>query len=233
VTERPVETIPCSPCAAPDADRRGGEPHVSLLRVGALVIDGRRELCLVRNISAGGMLIRPYSPIERGTRISIELKQGDSVSGTVQWTDQRFVGIAFDRQVDVIALLKASAAGPNPRMPRIELNLAAWVRNDGDVYRTRALNISQGGIRVVATGELPIGATVTVSLPGLAPSAGLVKWRVGDEYGVGFHRVLAVDELMAFLRAHQEDERRRRKVDQSPIRSNCERASQDSRFCRS
>jgi len=179
------------------------------------------------------MVIRSYSPIEQGTRLSVELKQGESISGIVKWTDQRFAGVAFDHPIDVVALLRASGLGAQHRMPRIELNRAAWVRNDGDVYRTRALNISQGGIRVMATEELPIGAKVTVSLPGLAPSAGVVKWRSGDEYGVGFHRILAIDELMAFLRSHQEDERRRKQADQSAIRSNCELASQDSRLRRS
>ena len=38
--------------------RRTGERHVSLLRVGSLMIADRRELCLIRNISAGGMMIR-------------------------------------------------------------------------------------------------------------------------------------------------------------------------------
>ena len=45
--------------AAPERpERRSGERYVSLLRVGALVIEGRRELCLIRNVSAGGMMKR-------------------------------------------------------------------------------------------------------------------------------------------------------------------------------
>ena len=36
-------------------DRRSDERYVSLLRVGALTIQGRRELCLIRNVSAGGI----------------------------------------------------------------------------------------------------------------------------------------------------------------------------------
>ena len=233
MNERPGKTSHGSDCAAPSSDRGSGDRYFSLLRVGALVIDGRRELCLVRNVSSGGMLIRPYSPLELGTRVSIELKQGESFSGSVQSSDRCVVAVAFDQPIDALALLRVSGTGPQPRMPRIDLNRAAWVRNDGDVYRTRALNISQGGIRLMATEELPIGAKVTVSLPGLAPSEGLVKWRVDDEYGVGFHRILAIEELMVFLRSHQEEERRRKQADQSPIKSNCELASQDSRLCRS
>ena len=89
-----VETTLYSLSAATPArpDRRNDERYVSLLRVGALTVDGRRELCLIRNISAGGMMIRPYSPIAVGASISVELKQGHSVSGAVQWADKGLVG---------------------------------------------------------------------------------------------------------------------------------------------
>ena len=36
-------------------ERRSSERHIKILRVGTIVVDGRRELCLIRNISAGGV----------------------------------------------------------------------------------------------------------------------------------------------------------------------------------
>ena len=146
-------------------------------------------------------------PIRRcaGTRVSIELKQGDPISGVAQWSDGGVSGSLSDQQIDVLALLKPSAR-TQPRMPRIELNCAAWVRQDGNIYRTRALNISQGGIRVSGAPDLSLGADVIISVPGLATSAGVVRWKVGDEYGIGFNRVFAVDELMAFLRQQRDNQ---------------------------
>lgn len=184
-------------------DRRSGERYLSLLRVGALVVDGRRELCLVRNVSAGGMLIRPYSPITAGTPVSIELKHGETVTGVAKWIDDGVVGIAFDEPIDVVALLTTSEDGPQPRMPRIELSCTAWVREDADIYRTRTINISQGGMCVEGDPRLEADAKVIVSLAGLEPIPGWVKWKDGDRYGIGFNRVLAVNELMGFLRQQQ------------------------------
>lgn len=184
-------------------DRRNGERYLRLLRVGALLVEGRRELCLVRNVSAGGMLIRPYSPIEAGTHVSIELKHGETVSGVARWIEDGLVGIAFDEPIDVVALLTASEDGPQPRMPRIELSCTAWVREDADIHRTRTVNISQGGMCVEDDSGLRVDADVIVSLAGLGPIAGLVKWQEGDRYGIGFNRVLAVTELMDFLRQQQ------------------------------
>jgi len=184
-------------------DRRNGERYLSLLRVGAMLIDGRRELCLVRNVSAGGMLIRPYSPISAGTAVTIELKHGETVSGIARWIEDGMVGIAFDQPIDVVALLTSSEDGQQPRMPRIELSCTAWVREDADIYRTRTINISQGGMCVEGDPRLRVDVDVIVSLAGLGPLAGLVKWKEGDRYGIGFNRVLAVNELMSFLRQQQ------------------------------
>jgi hypothetical protein len=184
-------------------DRRNGDRYLKLLRVGALLIDGRRELCLVRNVSAGGMLIRPYSPVATGSAVSVELKHGEAVSGIARWIEDGLVGIEFDQPIDVVALLTTSANGPQPRMPRIELGCTAWVREDADIYRTRTLNISQGGMCVEGDPRLRADTDVIVSLAGLGPIAGLVKWKEGERYGIGFNRVLAVNELMDFLRQQQ------------------------------
>lgn len=173
------------------------------------MVEGRRELCLVRNVSAGGMLIRPYSPISAGTAVSIELKHGEMVSGVARWIEDGLVGIAFDQAIDVVALLTASAEGPQPRMPRIELSCIAWVREDADIYRTRTLNISQGGMCVEGDSRLRTDTKVIVSLAGLEPIAGRVMWKEDDRYGIGFNRVLAVNELMDFLRQQQRFANRR------------------------
>ena len=211
MSDHPVETTlySLSPSAPRRPERRHDERYLSLLRVGALIIGTRRELCLIRNISAGGMMIRPYSAIEQGTRLSVELKQGNMVSGIAQWAENGLIGITFDTQIDVVALLTTPGAGPQPRMPRIELDCSALVRHDGNVYRTRAINVSQGGICLESWATFPLGADVVVSLEGLASVAGVVKWQDGDSYGIGFNRVYPVNELMNFLQDQQQDECRR------------------------
>jgi hypothetical protein len=193
-------------------DRRSDERYVSLLRVGALTLDGRRELCLIRNVSAGGMMIRPYSPIAAGTQLTVELKQGDSVSGVVQWSDKGLVGITFDEPIDVLALLNAPGGRPRPRMPRIELSCTATLRHEKIVFRATVANISQGGICVHSPVDLEVACDVVVSLAGLHSAAGVVKWRDGDYYGIGFNRVYPVDELMGFLQDQQREEQQRRAV---------------------
>jgi PilZ domain. len=204
-----VETTLYSLAASAPAcpDRRHDERYVSLLRVGALTINGRRELCLIRNISAGGMMIRPYSPIATGTALSIELKQGDPVNGVVIWCDKGLAGVTFDAAIDVLALLSASGTGPRPRMPRIELSCTASLRHEGTVFRAQVVNISQGGICIDSPLDLEPDADVVVTLPGLHAAAGVVKWKEDAFHGIGFNRVYPVDELMRFLREQQRIQR--------------------------
>jgi hypothetical protein len=207
--EQPVETTLYSLAPLPPGlpERRNDERHMSLLRVGSLVIDDRRELCLIRNISVGGMLIRAYSPIVPGTRVAIELKQGEPVHGTALWTQDELVGVGFDGPIDVVALITNSADSPRPRMPRLEVRCTAWVRHESIVHRTRALNISQGGVRIETSKDIPAGAQVTVTLPGLPPEQGVVRWNEGEACGITFNRVLALSQLVGWLGDQQERQR--------------------------
>ena len=207
--EQPVETTLYSLATLPPGmpERRNDERHMTLLRVGSLIIGDRRELCLIRNISAGGMLIRVYSAVAPDTRVSVELKQGEPIPGRTLWSQDEFVGVSFDTPIDILSLLSAPADAPRPRMPRLEVNCIAWVREDGVVHRTRALNISQGGLRVETTNGLPVGAQVTVTLPGLSPEQGVVRWNDGESCGITFNRVLALPHLVAWLGDQQERQR--------------------------
>lgn len=209
--EQPVETTLYSlaPVAPSRPERRSSERFLSLLRVGAMLVDGRRGLCLIRNISAGGMMIRAYSPISVGTPLEIELKQGDPVSGVVQWVEDGLTGVTFDAPIDVLSLLAPPGDGPRPRLPRIEVECTAWVRQESEVIRTRAENISQGGIRLESPVPLVVGGDVVITLPGLTPAAGVVKWRDGDAYGVAFNRALVLSELVQWLKDQQQEQRRR------------------------
>jgi hypothetical protein len=186
VEEQPVETTlySLSDHAPEPTDRREGERHLTLFRVGSVMIDRRRELCLIKNISAGGMMIRAYCALEVGTRISVELKRGEQIHGKISWTRGESAGIAFDQHVDVVELLATSMDGPRPRMPRIEVRCIASVRQGSNVYGMRAHDISQGGIKVESNRELAIGSEVMVTLPGLQSRIGTVRWKDGRADGV-------------------------------------------------
>ena len=202
--QQPVETLYSLADAAPEpGQRRKNERHVTLLRVGCLIVGDRRELCLIRNVSAGGMMIRIYSDIAADTPVAVELKQGEPIAGTVCWVKEDLAGITFDRPIDIVSLIATSADGPRHRLPRVEVGCTAWVREDATVHRFKGANVSQGGIRVVGSADLPVGAKVVVTLIDLPPTPGIVRWKDEDAYGIQFNRPLPLPALVAWLRAQQ------------------------------
>jgi hypothetical protein len=200
----PVETTLYSlsdRAPAPD-DRRDGERHLTLFRVGTMVVEGRRELCLIKNISAGGAMLRLYSgSIGLGQRLTVELKCGQPLVGVVTWISDPNVGLVFDQPIDVVAMLSQSEDGPRPRMPRIETTSYCTLREGASIVRAKACDISQGGIKVVTSHGFARSAEVVVSLPGLPPQPGVVRWTVDGHAGITFNRLLPLPQLIEWLQA--------------------------------
>jgi hypothetical protein len=122
----------------------------------------------------------------------------------VNWIKDECAGLEFNEPVDVVDLLATSMDGPRPRMPRIEVCCIASVRQDGDVYGMRARDVSQGGIKVESERDLKVGADVVVTLPGLAPIQGVVRWKETGAYGINFNRLLALPSLVGWLQEQRE-----------------------------
>ena len=200
---QPVETtlysLSDAPPGAPD-DRRDGDRLMTLYRVGSLVIAGSRELCLIKNISAGGMMVRTFCPIPEGTRVSVELKFGQPITGVVSWARDIHVGISFDELIDVIDVLSPSAEGPRPRLPRIEVSSFITVREGASTYRMRACDIGQGGLKVQCETALVPGTDVVVTLAGIDPQPAVVRWAHADHIGIVFNRLLPLPTLVDWLR---------------------------------
>ena len=202
----PIDSTSYSLSSKPPApsERREGTRHLSLFRVGAITVNGRRELCLIKNISEGGMLIRPYCDLAAGTPLIIELKTGCSVPCTVSWRRDGSVGVEFETPVDVVEILSTAQEGPRPRMPRIEVDCFATVRDGGRVYRMRVHDVSQGGVKLESDVIVESGADLVVSLPGLEPQAAAVRWSEDGFLGVTFNRLLPLSDLVDWLRATRE-----------------------------
>lgn len=204
--EQPVETTLYSLSdRAPDpVERRDDERYLTLFRVGTVMINDRRELCLIKNISAGGMMIRPYCKLAIGDLVSVELKRGEQIAGSINWIRQDSAGIEFKERIDVVELLATSMDGPRPRMPRVEVRCIASVRQGANVYGMRAHDVSQGGVKVESERELMVGGDVLVTLPGLPSKEAVVRWKEGRAYGITFRRLIALSELVEWLRGQRE-----------------------------
>jgi len=177
---------------------------MSLYRVGSMMVGDRRELCLIKNVSAGGMMVRVYCSIAEGLRLSVELKCGQPITGLVSWARDFHVGISFDSPIDVIDILTTSIQGPRPRMPRIEIDSFVTLREGASIYRLRASDISQGGLKLQCKTRIAPGSDVVMTLPGIEPQPGVVRWTDGDQMGITFNRMIALPILVEWLDEQRE-----------------------------
>jgi len=183
-------------------ERRRDQRHVTILKVGSLFIDGRRELCLIRNISAGGLMVHVYSDIEPGAPLEIELQEGRRVAGVATWVEEGNVGIQADQPIDVAAMLACpSNAGTSqrPRRPRIEVDRLATIRIGAFTYGANTRDISQGGVKLEIDRPIEPGTEIVLTLERFRPVHGVVRWCHDGECGVEFNQLIPLPDLVQWL----------------------------------
>ncbi|MFN3389837.1 MAG: PilZ domain-containing protein [Allosphingosinicella sp.] len=184
-------------------ERRRAPRHLSILRVGVLVGPEGRELCLIRNISGGGLMAHVYSRRANGDAVSVELKTNQQIPGEVVWVEGANVGIRFNEPIDVAEMLSNQSSldnGWRPRLPRIEVDRLATVRCGARIYGVNTRDISQGGVKVETDEPLEAGAEVVLTLDRFRPLHGVVRWAEEDLAGIAFNQVVPFRELMGWLR---------------------------------
>ena len=185
-------------------DRRNNTRHLKILRVGTLVTDGRRELCLIRNISAGGMLAHVYSELQVGQEVSVSLKSNNLLSGSVVWVKDANAGIAFDEPIDVEDMLSNASLTENgwlPRMPRIEVDWMATVRSGASITWVTIRDISQGGVKFESDTAIDQGGQVTLTVDRFRSVPGVLRWYEDGHGGIQFNELIPFGELMDWLRS--------------------------------
>ena len=184
----------------PAPERRQNERYTTTMRIGVMLTEAGSELCLVRNISCGGLRARVYSDVKVGSRAQIELKSGQNVSGAVIWAQDEHIGLRFDQPVDVEAVLSSAtvaADGRRSRLPRIEVARFAMVRVGARMMRAETVDISQGGVKLSLTEALEL-EEVVVSIAGLYPIRGAVRWQEGHYAGIEFNELIPLAQLVAW-----------------------------------
>jgi hypothetical protein len=191
------EQVPAPP------ERRNQERHLRILRVGVIFIDGRRELCLIRNISSGGLMAHVYSSVVAGQEVAVELKTNQRVHGRIAWVKDSNAGVAFDEPVDIAELLANPPVldnGWRPRPPRVEVQRLGTLRAGAQTRRIRSRDVSQSGAKLEIDQPLQVGADIVLTLENFRPIAGVIRWQEGGVCGVEFNQLIPFGELIDWLK---------------------------------
>jgi len=183
------------------AERRGDQRHLTILRVGKMIAGGVQELCLIRNISSGGLKARVYTPKAVGQTVIVELKSNQEIAGTVQWIAGNDIGIRFHERIDVEAMLANDelTGGMRPRPPRLHLSTLAILRLRSELWGIGICDISQRGAKIEIDQTLAVGDEVVIVVGDFRPLNAVVRWCRGGVAGVEFKQMIPYGELSEWL----------------------------------
>ena len=159
--------------------------------------------CFVHRLTSAGASLTVSGPVSNGARATIELPFGLAADDRSVGDDPDSVAFRFDEPLDVVgALARCLAALPAERrqMPRIELRHRLCVRHDGQVDFAWTRNLSTAGIGVETRAALTPGAQVELTLDGLRPIKGEVRWVEQGQAGIAFTEEMGWQLLMPWLR---------------------------------
>jgi hypothetical protein len=197
---RETSQRPPSP-AAPESERRTDPRHAAVLRVGVLVRGDSRQLCLIRNIAPGGLMVRLFCDVEPGESVAIELRADRPLAGRIAWNRDGHAGIRFEQPVEVGDILAPPPLRPGwrARMPRLAVDRLAMIRAGSDISFASTRDISQGGVRVICERPIEKGTVIVLTLEGFRPLDGVVRWTRDGFCAISFDRMIPPGDLSRWL----------------------------------
>ena len=113
-----LTSVSFNPVMPAPPERRAQERQTTLLRVGKLVTAEDERLCMIRNISSAGAMLKLYQPIAVGAAVAVEVTPDCPVTATVIWIQDELAGIALpiERVVAGAAPENIPAAAPVQRV---------------------------------------------------------------------------------------------------------------------
>lgn len=183
------------------------EGHESALDSAVLAGDHHREPCRISRFTAAGATLRlPVADLAEGDLRILELKNGQTIPGTISWLGEEEVGFVFDLRVDVVGTLARNLAilpAERRQVPRVEIHQPLCLRRGNNLEFARTRDISQSGVGISTGLALQVGDAVQLAFDGLRPIDGVVRWTRQGLAGIAFDEELGWQMLMPWLRELQ------------------------------
>lgn len=206
---------PAEPAELPDApeqeeagaERRRSVRHATVFQIARLTAGDRQELCILRNVSPGGLKAEVYIEVAQGERVAIELKTGHRLSGRVVWTREQFIGVQFDAPVPMMSMLAHCSVDERVgriRPPRIDIDLAGTLKVEHEHHPVHITNVSQAGLKLSIEANLRTESRCEVRLDELGWKRGTVRWCHAGEAGIMLVQPMLYPEFAAWRRALHE-----------------------------
>lgn len=184
------------------AERRKRTRQRMVLRVG-IIDDGRRpSFCLVRNISPGGVQVKLFGGLARGSEVCLRVGDEDALPGRVVWVRDGMAGIRFNAMLEperMFRVIQKLASAKRRSSPRVSASARATLRTAGRNYSAELCDISTSGAKVRTQRAVTLGHSVMLTLPDMPTMKTYVRWVVDCEAGLVFEAPLPIEIIAGWL----------------------------------
>ena len=173
------------------ADLRHKNRFALLIRSAKLKCDLGEFLCIVRDVSEGGVKLRLFHPLPPRDSYELELSSRHTFDIEPVWAKQDLAGFRFAQPVDIPNFIGEQSAFPK-RALRLNLDTPATVRVDGSAFPATIRDLSREGIGIETQLALALEQKVTIEAANFTTRIGTVRWRKSPAYGVALQKPAVV-----------------------------------------
>lgn len=179
----------------PGAEQRREPRFALLLRTAKLVASQGEFLCIIRDVSAGGVRLRLFHGLPPGfAQCMLELGNGDQFAVDLVWENNGEAGFRFSRKVDLEAFV--CEASPYPKRPiRLRMDVPAVVSFGSRRIHVRLRNISRQGACIESDELIALHQILRIESANLPELEATVCWRKGSRYGLVLDRIMPMSDL--------------------------------------
>ena len=177
------------------SERRGdNRASVTLMRSAKLICQSGEYICLLRDLSPGGVRIGMFHQIPPETHVFLETASGEVQAMIRMWERGTTAGFRFAKPVDPDTFL-AELGAADSRQLSLRMRVPALAIVGGAVQPVTLTSLSQGAASMEADGFLAVCQSFMLSVEGLGECGAWVRMRRGAKYEIVFDTIHRLDQL--------------------------------------
>jgi len=193
------ETIP-SGAEEVTASKRLSSRISLMIRAAKLIADNREYLCLVRNVSVGGLNVQIFHDLPKHESLAVEFDNGETRAVNLRWQSGDRLGCEFLFPLEDPAIVVEQSGLQYRRRPRLQVTHDAELHAGGRCIPVVLRDISQQGAGIDSDTLLMLGELVRIKSEVLPSLFARVRWRSHPRYGLVLEKVFSMAELAKLCR---------------------------------
>jgi hypothetical protein len=160
------------------------------------------QLCVVRNLSTGGLMFECLHLPQVEQKVVVELRSDKQMPGIVRAVGPDYARIAFDRPVDIDQILKEernTLLRVRPRAPRFARRGSVRMICNGETVFASIVDIAIGGLSCRPERPLRRGEPLVASIDGIGATNAEARWIKDGVAGIRFESPLPWRSFQTWL----------------------------------